>query len=253
MTRRLNGYTDLPAGTIAAVVTYLEMREPPPLAAAQREGWSLAPLSGEPGRYRALFRRVGEPWLWFSRLAMSDAALLRILDDPQVQALALHEDGRDIGLLELDFRRRGECELAFFGLVPEAIGHGWARLLMNEALRRAFAAPIGRLWVHTCSLDHPRALGFYIRSGFKPYKRAVEIADDPRLKGYLPLAAAPQMPPLAPPREARGRFARRCPAGPGAAARTAGRLNITPLKPTQPPDLTRSPRSHLRAAAPVRA
>jgi GNAT superfamily N-acetyltransferase len=222
MTRRLNGYTDLPAGTIAAVVTYLEMRSAPPLAAVQRKGWSLAPLAGEPARYRELFRRVGEPWLWFSRLAMGETALLRILDDPDVQALALHADGRDIGLLELDFRTRGECELAFFGLVPEALGQGWARVLMNEAVRRAFAAPIARFWVHTCSLDHPRALGFYLRSGFKPYKRAVEIADDPRLKGYLPLAAAPHMPPLAPPREARSRLRAALPGWPGRRRKDSG-------------------------------
>jgi GNAT superfamily N-acetyltransferase len=222
MTRRLNGYTDLPAGTIAAVVTYMEMRSAPPLAAVQREGWSLAPLAGEPARYRELFRRVGEPWLWFSRLAMGETALLRILDDPDVQALALHADGRDIGLLELDFRTRGECELAFFGLVPEALGQGWARVLMNEAVRRAFGAPIARFWVHTCSLDHPRALGFYLRSGFKPYKRAVEIADDPRLKGYLPLAAAPHMPPLAPPREARSRLRAALPGWPGRRRKDSG-------------------------------
>lgn len=206
MTRRLNGYTDLPAGTIAAVVTYLEMREPPPAPPIAREGWSLVPLRGDIGRYRALFRRVGEPWLWFSRLIMGDAALVAILDDPRVQAFALHEGGRDLGLLELDFRSQGECELSFFGLVPEAIGGGWAGVLMNEAIRRAFAAPIARLWVHTCTLDHPRALAFYMRSGFRPYKRAVEIADDPRLKGHLPLTAAPHMPPLPPAEPARGRL-----------------------------------------------
>jgi GNAT superfamily N-acetyltransferase len=206
MTRRLNGYTDLPAGTIAAVVTYLEMGEPAPPAPVRREGWSLARLAGDTGRYRALFRQVGEPWLWFSRLAMSDAALAAILDDPRVEAFALHADGRDIGILELDFRQAGECELSFFGLVPEAVGAGWAPVLMNEAVRRAFEAPIGRLWVHTCTLDHPRALGFYMRSGFRPYKRAVEIADDPRLKGHLPLSAAPHMPPLAPTEEPPGRL-----------------------------------------------
>src|SRR5918994_7718972 len=105
MNRRLNGYTDLPAGTIAAVVTYLEMREPPPgPAPAAPDGWSLAPLSGDVGRYRALFRTVGEPWLWFTRLIMSDDELRSITDSPHVAALALHRDGRDLGLLELDFR-----------------------------------------------------------------------------------------------------------------------------------------------------
>jgi GNAT superfamily N-acetyltransferase len=206
MNRRLNGYTDLPAGTIAAVVTYLEMREPPAAPPpAPAAGWSLAPLSGDLDRYRTLFGRVGESWLWFSRLVMSDAGLRSILGDPRVKAFALHEDGCDLGLLELDFRQPGECELSFFGVVPEAIGRGFGRVLMAEALRRAWDAPIKRLWVHTCTLDHPRALGFYMRSGFRPYKRAVEIADDPRLKGYLPPAAAPHMPPL-PGHEVRSRL-----------------------------------------------
>lgn len=196
MRLRLHGYTDLPAGTIAALVTYLEMRQRPALPAVTRDGWSLASLAGDVPRYRTLFRRVGEPWLWFSRLIMSDDGLRAILDDPRVQALALHVDGRDIGLLELDFRKSGECELAFFGVAPEAIGQGWGRVLMSEAIRRAWEAPIGRLWVHTCTIDHPRALGFYIRSGFRPYKRAVEIADDPRLRGYLALTAAPHLPPI---------------------------------------------------------
>jgi GNAT superfamily N-acetyltransferase len=193
-----DGYTDLPAGKVAAVVTYLEIHDPPPgaRASAHASAGRLDAIAGDLARYLALYRRIGEPWLWFSRLVMSEASLRTILDDPRVKAFALHEDGRDLGLLELDFRQPGECELSFFGVVPEAIGRGFGGILMAEALRRAWEAPIKRLWVHTCTLDHPRALGFYMHSGFQPYKRAVEIADDPRLKGYLPPAAAPHMPPL---------------------------------------------------------
>ena len=196
MRHRLNGITDLPPGTIATIVTYLEMREALPARPTAREGWSLAPLAGDMGRYRDVFRRVGEPWLWFTRLIMSDGDLASIIDHPGVRAFALHAEGADLGLLELDFRRPGACELSFFGLVPEAIGQGWGRLLMGEAIGRAWEQPIERLWVHTCTLDHPRALGFYMRSGFRPYKRAVEIAEDPRLKGFVPLATAPHIPPI---------------------------------------------------------
>jgi ribosomal protein S18 acetylase RimI-like enzyme len=78
--------------------------------------------------------------------------------------------------------------------VPDVIGRGAGRLMMNAAIRRAFAKPIHRFVVHTCSLDHPEALGFYIRSGFVPYRRAIEIADDPRLAGHLSPHAAPQVP-----------------------------------------------------------
>ncbi len=76
----LNGYTDLPAGKIANIVTYLEMRSRPRLRRlAKPPGWSFVRLNSDRGRYRAIFRRVGEPWLWFSRTVMSDAALAGIL------------------------------------------------------------------------------------------------------------------------------------------------------------------------------
>jgi GNAT superfamily N-acetyltransferase len=191
----LNGYTDLPPGKIATVVTYLEMRERPRLRRLTKpEGWRLERIAGDLDRYRALFRQVGEPWLWFSRLLIGDAALKTILNDPRVEAYALTDGNEDIGFVELDFRPANACELSYFGVVPEAVGTRAGRLLMNEAVRRAFKRPIRRFFVHTCSLDHPAALPFYMRSGFTPYKRAIEVADDPRLAGRLPLDAAPQVP-----------------------------------------------------------
>jgi GNAT superfamily N-acetyltransferase len=195
ITLNLNGYTDLPAGKIATIVTYLEMHARPRLRRLSRPaGLAIDRIGDDLARYRALFRAVGEDWLWFSRRVMPDQTLRSIIGHPQVEACALVSDGRDVGLLELDFRRPGECELAFFGLVPDVVGSGLGRLLMNEAIRRAFRRPIGRFHVHTCSLDHPAALGFYIRSGFAPYKRAIEVADDPRLTGRLPLDAGPHVP-----------------------------------------------------------
>ncbi|HVL70608.1 MAG TPA: GNAT family N-acetyltransferase [Beijerinckiaceae bacterium] len=190
----LSGYTDLPPGKIATIVTYLEMRarpEPRPLPGGP---WTLARIGDDVQRYRALFRRVGEPWLWFGRLVIGDATLRGILGDPAVEAFALRREGEDVGLLELDFRQAGACELSYFGLVPEAVGQGAGRFLMNEAVARAFARPIERFFVHTCTLDHPGAVGFYVRSGFSPYKRAIEVADDPRLTGLVPRTAAPHVP-----------------------------------------------------------
>jgi GNAT superfamily N-acetyltransferase len=204
----LNGYTDLPPGTVAAIATYLEMKQPPlPDRTSRPEHYALSRIT-DCDRYRALFRRVGEPWLWFSRAAMPDEALSAIIADPRVEAYALTEGHGDIGLLELDFRPKDECELAYFGLVPEAIGQGAGRYLMNEAIGRAFARPIKRFFVHTCSLDHPAALSFYMRSGFAPYKRAVEVARDPRLSGRLAREAAPQVPILPGPAPLRTRRVR---------------------------------------------
>ena len=190
----LDGYTDLPPGKVAAIVTYLEMRGRPARQGVDRPELSLEPLGADLTRYRALYRRVGERWLWFSRLVMPDAALVAILSDPEVQAFALTDGARELGLLELDFRSAGECELAFLGLVPEAIGSGLGRFLIEAGIERAFARPITRLWVHTCTLDHPGAVAFYMRAGFRPYRRAIEVADDPRLSGVLAPEAAPSVP-----------------------------------------------------------
>jgi GNAT superfamily N-acetyltransferase len=84
--------------------------------------------------------------------------------------------------------------LSFFGLTPNLFGQGIGRWLMNRALERAWARPIQRFWTHTCTLDHPDALAFYLRSGFKPIGRRVEVADDPRRAGLLPRSAAPHVP-----------------------------------------------------------
>lgn len=191
----LDGYTPVPPTHVATVVTYLEMREPPP--PRSRDPLPLDAIGADIVRYRALYRAVGESWLWFGRARMTDHALATILSDPDVEALALTEAGRDIGLLELDWRQPGEVELSYFGLVPEAVGRGRGRLLMDEALRRVFSRPIRRFWVHTCTFDHPGAVDFYRRSGFRPYARAIEVTPDPRLTGDLPRIAAGQIPLLA--------------------------------------------------------
>jgi GNAT superfamily N-acetyltransferase len=190
----LDGYTDLPQGKLANLVVYLEMREKSMRPAPAPPGLSLARLPRDAAAYRELFRRVGQDWLWSGRLRLSDAEFEALLADPDVEIFALVEGGERIGLMELDFREKGECELAYFGLAPGAIGRGAGRFMMNEAVSRAFERPIARLFVHTCSFDHPGAVKFYESSGFKPYKLAVEIHDDPRLTGLLPRDAAPHVP-----------------------------------------------------------
>ena len=179
---------------LAAVVTYLEMLERPtaevPSSTLQLR--HVATPSAE--QYRALFRKVGAPWLWFSRLSMTDDQLEAIIHDPGVQLFEVAAVEAVVGMLELDFRDSGECELAFIGLVPELAGHGHGKWLLAEAVRRAWRDSVSRVHVHTCSLDHPAALSAYRRAGFKPYKRAIERFPDPRLLGILPKDCAPQVP-----------------------------------------------------------
>ena len=182
-------------GELAAVVTYLEIRDRPFVAVPD------LPLALErievpqPEHYRELFRQVGSPWLWFSRLIMDDAHLASIIQHPKVELYSVtDEGGREVGMLELDFREPHECELAFIGLVPQLSGIGHGRWLLAEALQRAWRENVRRVHVHTCSLDHPAALNAYRRAGFVPFKRAIERFPDPRLLGVLPRDCAPQIP-----------------------------------------------------------
>jgi GNAT superfamily N-acetyltransferase len=193
------GLSGVRASDVATIVTTLEMRRRPDPAPVPPSPLRLVRLERPaPDRYRALFRAVGERWLWFSRLVMDDASLTAIIHDADVAIFAaVDAAGRDAGMLELDFRRAGECELGYFGLVPDLAGQRLGRWLMAEALGRAWAPGVERVWVHTCTLDHPSALNFYRASGFNAIARTVETFVDPRVLGILPDSAGPHVPRLA--------------------------------------------------------
>ena len=186
----------VPAGQLAAIVTSLEMRARPRAAPLPASPLRLVRWpQPKPDAYRALLRRIGTPWLWFSRLVLDDNALTAIVHDPAVEIFAVADRaGIEVGLLELDFRVAGECEIGFFGFVPELAAQGHGRWLMAQALAIGWRPGVARMWVHTCTLDHPGALRFYRKAGFIPFARAIETFADPRLAGLLPRDAAPHIP-----------------------------------------------------------
>ena len=191
-----DGYSDIPSGKTVSVVTHLQMFQRPPMRSEHPEAsWALRRVEAvDPDWYRSLFRRIGEDWLWFSRLQLSDEEICAVLGNALHETYVFEAQGREEGLMELDFGNEAECDLSFFGLAPTMIGVGAGRWMMNRALEMAWSRPIRRLRLQTCSLDHPAALAFYIRSGFTPYRRQVEVADDPRVTGLLPKTAAPHVP-----------------------------------------------------------
>ena len=191
-----NGYHAVPAGKIADVQTFLQMTAPPArLRPSPENDWTLEQLKKpDLPRYRQLLHRIGDDYLWAARLSMDDVELAGFLADPLVEPYILIAADRDAGILELDFRAEHECELSLFGVARPLIGHGAARWLLNRGIEIAWANPIRRFWLHTCNLDHPNALAFYLRSGFVPFKREIEVYDDPRVSGLLPREAAPHVP-----------------------------------------------------------
>ncbi len=185
---------DVSAGQLAAVVTYLEMHERPSDFALPPAPLALHRIHPAPSDYRNLFRMVGAPWLWFSRLVMPDPQLRAIIDHPAVELFEVRDSDLVVGMLELDRRLASTCELAFVGLIPAYTGQGHGRWLLAEAVARAWSDGTTRVHVHTCSLDHPAALGAYRRAGFIPVARKVETFIDPRLARILPRDSAPQVP-----------------------------------------------------------
>lgn len=187
---------NVPPGQIASVVTYLEMRTRPELSPSPQSELRLAPCPmPELDWYRNIYRRIGAEWLWFSRLTMPAHDLAAALAATEVYVLR-DGAGKDIGLLELDRREAGDVEIAFFGVIAEATGTGAAQYLIQAALQIAWQENVDRVWLHTCTLDHPAAVKFYRKAGFQAYKRVVEIDDDPRLSGALPLEAGAHAPPI---------------------------------------------------------
>ena len=142
-------YSPLPEGHVAAIATSLELLEKPrlrptPPSELQLVRWQNPALE----KYQALFRRVGEPWLWCSRLMLSDAELAAIIEDPDVMIWAVSDRrGIEVGILELDFREAGQCEIAFFGLIPALNGKGHGKWLMAMALQLGWARQgMKRMW-----------------------------------------------------------------------------------------------------------
>lgn len=193
------GLTPVAPDQLATVVTTLAMRAKPRPRPLRASPLRLVRWAGPaPDTYRALFRRVGAPWLWYSRLALDDARLIAATHRPETQIHAVVDPaGIEVGLLELTHPSPDRCSLDYFGLVPELTGQGHGGWLMGLAMQLAWRPTVAEVRVNTCTLDHPRALGFYQAQGFAAVARTVETFPDPRALGLLPADAAPQIPYLA--------------------------------------------------------
>lgn len=192
-----NGIYQAKPGHLITAVTYLKMTEKP------EEGENIAPgdialyrasrVDNE--RYRAVQRRVGADYLWISIQLKSDAELTERFSSAKTHLYYAVSEDEDVGVIELHELDDGVCEIAYFGLAPEWTGRKAGPWMMREALKLAWSLPNTRMIsLHTCTFDHPKALGFYRHMGFKPFRMGVEIFEDPRISGVYSKDAAPQIP-----------------------------------------------------------
>lgn len=170
------------AGDVVEVtVNYLEMLAPPaervPPAPPGVSVEHLVAPSVE--RYLQLYDAVGHNWYWVDRQRMPTAALRELLEDPRVEVHVLRVDGQEAGLAELDRSEPGELRLMYFGLLPGFIGRGLGRWFLRWAVARAWTHAPRRVWVDTCTLDHPRALGNYEAAGFRRFGERVKQFEIP--------------------------------------------------------------------------
>ena len=194
-----NGYTALSPGKLANAVTWLELTDLSLRSKPAPVGFSSRRLgSDDAALYHALYRAVGTPWLWAGMLGKSEADLATYLARDSGQTLVAFDNGKPSCVLDLEATRDEHnavsVEVVNFGLIPSAMGKGAGAWLMAHAVHIAAAMGANRLWLHTCNFDHPGALVFYQRQGFKVYAQGFEVMDDPRHLGLLPDDAAPHVP-----------------------------------------------------------
>jgi len=136
--------------------------------------------------YRYLYHTVGHNYVWWLRRTLPDAEIAALLRDPAVSIHVLYQDGEPAGFYELDRRNRPFVNLAYFGLMPHAIGHGLGRAFLRHAVDRAWSEHPRAMTVNTCTADHPRALPNYLAAGFSRLRTVREIWQVPLRLG-LPI------------------------------------------------------------------
>jgi GNAT superfamily N-acetyltransferase len=158
---------------IPTVVTFLDMKARPSAIPPQPRGKIALLRADRPPVhfYRYLYDVIGREYYWVDRKKMSDIQLAALLGEERIELYVLYVDGCPAGMAELDFRDAAFANLAYFGLVPEYVGRRFGFFFLYHTAVNAWARPISRLLINTCTLDHPRALPLYQRLGFVPYNR----------------------------------------------------------------------------------
>lgn len=120
--------------------------------------------------FRYLYAEVGRAYHWRDRLSWSDQEVRSHLADPDVSLWLLSSRAAPAGYFELRRHHDDSVEVAYFGLLPEFLGRGWGGHLLTLAVRAAWDLGPERVWLHTCTLDHPAALPNYLKRGFRPVR-----------------------------------------------------------------------------------
>ena len=162
------------------VRTYLEMTSPDELQPVSIEAPAprVERLEGcTVSFFRFLYEEVGRAYHWTDRLAWSDEMVSHHLRTPGVSVWLMSWQDAPAGYFELRRHDDDSVEIAYFGLLPNFVGRGWGKYLLSRAVESAWQMEASRVWLHTCTLDHPAALPNYVKRGFRPVRQEVYRVD----------------------------------------------------------------------------
>jgi len=124
----------------------------------------------QPRFNRFLYEYVGADWKWTDRLIWSAEQWRDFAAADNLRTFVAYQQGSIAGYYELQRQAQDSVEIASFGLTPEFVGRGYGGPLLDSAIENAFAWNARRVWLHTCTDDHPNALNNYLKSGLKIFK-----------------------------------------------------------------------------------
>ena len=161
---------------------YLEMTDPkdlrPSLCAYPALSIEQPPIPS-PELNKFLYTTVGEDWLWTDRLPWTGQEWQEWVNCPELKTWVAYASGTPAGYFELETHPDGSAEIASFGLLPSFIGRGLGGHFLTIAVQNAWQMGATRVWLHTCTLDHPNALRNYSDRGFRVFRESTVPQDVP--------------------------------------------------------------------------
>ena len=160
---------------MSLVTTYLEMQSPEQLRPQRYADPQFQIREKRPPDWqfnRDLYLAVGEKWLWIDKRSWSDEQWQAYALAPELRTFLAWHGETLAGYYELRRDDEDGVEIAYFGLLPEFIGRGFGGALLTSAIEQAWwsSPSVSRVWVNTCTRDHPRALANYQARGMIAYR-----------------------------------------------------------------------------------
>lgn len=160
---------------------YLEMTSPAQLRPARFPSQPFAVRRAQlsyPALNRFFYEEVGRAHHWTDRLAWTEEEWRSYLNRKNLQTWIGYVCETPAGYFELE-KQEADVQLVYFGLLPPFIGQGIGGALLTAAIGRAWAMDTQRVWVHTCTIDHPAALHNYQKRGFRIYDQQTHKSELP--------------------------------------------------------------------------